>query len=381
VYLQKKLEKESNMKILFICGSLAPGRDGVGDYTRRFAGELIRQGHHASIIALNDQLVDSITDTTQETDGIDVQVLRIPAKLSAKVRFAHAGSYIEEYNPEWLSLQYVPFSFQKKGLPWGLGSRLAKIAKGRKWHVMFHELWIGMNTEVTCKFKVWGIIQREITRSILKQLHPVVIHTQTKLYQFELFNLGYNAIYLPLFGNIPVLNKQDKDGKPTKLSFVVFGGIHYGAPIAEFAKQARIYAITNNIEIEVIFIGRCGAELESWIQICKTEGLRVSVLGEQSPMILSEVLSQSNIGITSTPFLLVEKSGTVAAMLEHGLSVICVARQWTVAGFSNDNIQSNVKLFNMSVFSHDSTLNSNSEQHNTVSNVTRQLIESLTKKK
>ena len=368
------------MKILFICGSLASGRDGVGDYTRRLAGELIRQGHQTSIIALNDRLIDTLISTKQEVEGITVPVFRLPSIMSNKERFFNAGKHIEVFNPEWLSLQFVPFSFQDKGLPFGLGYQLAKIGKGRKWHVMFHELWIGMNTEATCKFKVWGIIQREITRSILKQLHPVVIHTQTKLYQFELFNLGYNVIYLPLFGNIPVLNKQDKEGKPTKLSFVVFGGIHYGAPIAEFAKQVRIYAITNNIEIEVVFIGRCGAELEIWIQICKIEGLRFSVLGEQSPMILSEVLSQSNIGITSTPFLLVEKSGTVAAMLEHGLSVICVARQWTVAGFGNDNMQSNVKLFNINDFSHDSVLNSNSEQHNTVSNVTRQLIELLTKK-
>ena len=369
------------MKILFICGSLAPGRDGVGDYTRRLAGELIRQGHQVVIIALNDRHIDTPLISKQESDGTIISVVRLPAKLKEKERYKLASNFINDFNPEWLSLQFVPFSFQDEGLPFGLGYQLAKIGgKGRKWHVMFHELWVGMNTEATCKFKVWGIIQREITRSILKQLHPVVIHTQTKLYQFELFNLGYNVIYLPLFGNIPVLNKQDKEGKPTKLSFVVFGGIHYGAPIAEFAKQVRIYAITNNIEIEVIFIGRCGAELESWIQICKTEGLRVSVLGEQSPMILSEVLSQSNIGITSTPFLLVEKSGTVAAMLEHGLSVICVARQWTVAGFGNDNMQSNVKLFNINDFSHDSVLNSNSEQHNTVSNVTRQLIELLTKK-
>lgn len=27
------------MTILFLCGSLEPGRDGVGDYTRRLAGD------------------------------------------------------------------------------------------------------------------------------------------------------------------------------------------------------------------------------------------------------------------------------------------------------------------------------------------------------
>jgi hypothetical protein len=40
------------LNIVFLCGSLQPGRDGVGVYTRRLAGEVIRQGHQASIISL-----------------------------------------------------------------------------------------------------------------------------------------------------------------------------------------------------------------------------------------------------------------------------------------------------------------------------------------
>jgi hypothetical protein len=42
------------MKVLFICGSAQPQRCGVGDYSRRLAGELIRQGHKASIVSLMD---------------------------------------------------------------------------------------------------------------------------------------------------------------------------------------------------------------------------------------------------------------------------------------------------------------------------------------
>ena len=32
------------MKIVFICGCLEPGKDGVGDYTRRLSAELIDHG-------------------------------------------------------------------------------------------------------------------------------------------------------------------------------------------------------------------------------------------------------------------------------------------------------------------------------------------------
>ena len=172
------------MKILFLCGSLELGRDGVGDYTRRLAGELIRQGHQAAIIALNDRHVEFKLDEKQEIETISVLVLRLPSSMSANERFVQAENYIQEFNPKWLSLQYVPFSFQDKGLPIGLGRKLARIGKGRNWHVMFHELWVGMNVEASFKLKIWGIIQREITSSILKQLRPLVIHTQSKLFLF-----------------------------------------------------------------------------------------------------------------------------------------------------------------------------------------------------
>ena len=54
------------MKLIFICGSLEPGRDGVGDYTRRLAGELIRQGHQIAIIALNYKIIAMITKELQK---------------------------------------------------------------------------------------------------------------------------------------------------------------------------------------------------------------------------------------------------------------------------------------------------------------------------
>ena len=42
------------MKIAFLCGSLEPGFDGVGDYVRMLASEVIVQGHQAVIVAIND---------------------------------------------------------------------------------------------------------------------------------------------------------------------------------------------------------------------------------------------------------------------------------------------------------------------------------------
>ena len=44
------------MKIAFLCGSLEPWRDGVGDYTRRLAGDLQACGHQVLVTRHDSQL-------------------------------------------------------------------------------------------------------------------------------------------------------------------------------------------------------------------------------------------------------------------------------------------------------------------------------------
>ena len=319
------------MKILFICGSLESGCDGVGDYSRRLAGELIRQGHQVALLALNDKSVKMITEEFQESEGITISVLRIPDHTSSRERFIQAAKYIDCFSPEWLSLQYVPFSFQKKGLPFRLANNLAKIGKGRKWHIMFHELWVGMDTEAPLKHFIWGKVQQQITRKIINKLFPQVMHTQSLLYQKQLNKLGFQVLHLPLFGNIPVIgaNKVEINKNKKTFTLVIFGSIHPGAPIKQFAEELISFGQKNQLNVQITFIGRSGIELENWLNVCTKNGIEVTVLGEQNPEKISDVLQHADWGISSTPLLQIEKSGTVAAMHEHGLKVICVARDWT----------------------------------------------------
>ncbi|NDP22504.1 MAG: glycosyltransferase [Paludibacter sp.] len=321
------------MKILFISGSLEPGRDGVGDYTRRLAGELIQQGNVVRVIAYNDKYISEIENIEQIADGTGIEVLRIPSKFSSKQKVECTKLFIDEFNPEWISLQYVPFAFQDKGLPFGLGSLLKKLGEGRKCHVMFHELWVGMDMEAPIKHKLWGKVQKMIIRKMIQQLSPQVIHTQTQLYQLQLENIDFQASILPLFGNIPVkCNRAEPTKNKQILSFVIFGTIHPGAPIKRFAEELTSYQNKHQLKIKLIFIGRCGVELEHWVSVCKKADIDVNVMGEQNSERISEVLSSADWGISSTPMFLSQKSGTVTAMCEHQLQVLCVARSWQVKG-------------------------------------------------
>ncbi len=320
------------MKIVFLCGSLEPACDGVGDYTRRLAGEMIRQGHQVAAVALNDTHLQELLMGRQHSEGVDLPVLRIPADWKPGLRLEYVRIWIEEFDPDWLSLQFVPFSFHPKGLSFGLGSLLKKLGKGRRWHIMFHELWVGMDINSPRKHIWWGQTQRLLIRQLIKKIKPAVVHTQTRLYQLLLLKLGVNALYLPLFSNIPLLNHSSplpvEEQKRTP-NFVLFGGIHPKAPVEEFAKEAALYAKKRE-EIGILtIIGRCGNEQSRWLSVCESAGLVVDLLGEQSPENISEVLINASIGISTTPTLLAEKSGSVAAMWAHKLPVIGISQPWS----------------------------------------------------
>jgi hypothetical protein len=365
------------MKILFLCGSAEPGKDGVGDYTRRVAGELIRQGHSCVIVAIMDKGIDSPSEELQESEFITIAILRLPFYNGYKKNCLEAKPWIDDFKPDWISLQYVPFSFNPKGLPFGFGKTIRQLSKGYKFHIMFHELWVGMNREATLKLKIWGITQRTMIRSFVKSVKPSLIHTQSKLYQWQLSKLGMDASLLPLISNIKVFCDNLKTNNSNVLRFVLFGSIHSGSPIASFGDSIVEYSTKSGKVIEIIFIGRCGLEQKKWISVFKSKKIRVKVLGEQSIQKISETLSNADLGITTTPILLTEKSGTVAAMIAHRLPILCVSKLWKVVGFSGNYTPSGIQFFQNRNLDKYLVLKKANLISNTISSISKQFSNSL----
>ncbi|MEO7310418.1 MAG: hypothetical protein ABIX01_08480 [Chitinophagaceae bacterium] len=330
------------MKIIFLCGAMEPGRDGVGDYIRRLAGELIRQDHQVAVIAINDRHIQAISDGFQDAEGAALPVLRLPVNLVAKARFELAKKWISTFQPDWISLQFVPFAFHPKGLAFGFSRQLTRLGNTHKWHIMFHELWVGMDKESGNKFACWGWLQRRLIHSIKNNLAPKLVHTQTRLYQTHLNKMGFKAQYLPLCSNIPntatnaaTIDTRVENTDKKNIVFVMFGGIHPGAPVESFAKEAAGFAAKANTSIHLLIIGRCGKEQAIWEAAWIAAGLPVTLLGEQTPERISLELSRATIGVSTTPIELAEKSGSVAAMQSHGLPVVCVSQPWEPRGLPN----------------------------------------------
>jgi len=325
------------MKILFICGSIEKGKDGVGDYTARLCASLSTLGYDVSIISFNDRYVDTNFKTVLNCEDQTIPALRLARSKGMNLKLDLAAQFIREEKPDLISLQYVVFSFNPKGLPFSLAKSLKKISNNVPWHIMFHELWVGMYKGATFKMNTWGKVQKFIIKRMVALLNPVITHTHTRLYQLKLANIGIKSNYLPLFGNVPVTAFTPHRNQR---QFVVFGGIQPEARIGDLINLNARIKEKFNYDLKLVFVGRNGDELNQWLPLLRNSGIEVVVLGEQSLDTISEILSQSVVGISTTPLLLAEKSGSVAAMREHDLIILDISRKWEVRGTDNVPIPS-----------------------------------------
>lgn len=320
--------KESKKKtILFICGCLENGKDGVGDYTRTLAHNLInKHGYNAQIAALSDNYVDD--HVFEQQDKIDI--LRISNRFTNRKRHQLLISYIHKNKPDIVSLQFVPFSFHPKGLPFRFITKISRI-KDVQWHIMFHELWVGMEKNASIKIKLLGSLQFLSIKTLIKRLKPKLIHSSNPLYIYQLKRISKACPVkeLPLLGNIR--NSCSKTASSTSnktYHIVLFAGIHHGAPINSFIHWLQKKLQPKEYSPKFTFIGNNGQFINEWIDVLSQNNIEYQVLGIQDNNTISKLLANADLGISTTPYYLSNKSGSNAAMLEHQLTVLCVARDW-----------------------------------------------------
>lgn len=371
------------MNILFVTNNFPPVVDGVGDYTYKLSQALIKYGAEVSILCSNNP---DIIKNKQVFKAEKIKVFPIiEAWDNQGVKAIENIFKNKKY--DYISLQYVPFAFQKKGLPLHLSENLKKLFPTVNWHIMFHELWVGMEKGATIKSKLHGYMQKRLIHNMIKKLKPLLINTQCKLYKHQLGQLGYDTEILPLFSNIlrdQTIPKPIEDEKEKKkMVLAIFGSIHFGAPVASFVGELLdlLESDTNQFaNVKFVFIGNCGSFIEEWTSVLKKNDIEFEITGKLSEYNIGNYLRHVDFGITTTPYILVEKSGTVAAMLEHDLNVICVARPWNVSGYELDNFTSQIGVINYQYGILEKIINkTDSYKHTSVLHIGKEFMDKLKK--
>jgi len=325
------------VNIAFLCTSLAEGRDGVGDYVRQLAAACTAQGHRCLLIALNDRNISGPTLFTS------VSEVRLSPTLSWPRRAVALAEALHAFNPDWISWQIVPYGFHPKGiLPVGV-LKLIEVVRPWRNQVMFHELWVGLSRNDPVLLRVTGMLQRRRLLTFLRRLRPSCVHTTNSAYQLALAYDGWPSELLPLFGNMPVL-PRNADSSARELAAVasiplppeprwigvIFGTIHpqwRPAPTLGFLRAAAEEAGRNMILLVIGRVGARGAELLAELSR-EPYGLHLINAGPQTPDKISLLLHAADFGIATHPWELIEKSGTTATLLEHGLPVLVPRDDW-----------------------------------------------------
>jgi hypothetical protein len=314
------------LKIAFLCGSLEHGADGVGDYAFRLAEALRIHGADCICIALNDRYVKCQNNQFHSScSASGVKCYRISAKMPWIQRKKLLRKLVASWRPDWISLQYVPYAFDNKGLPWRLLPLLRSLQPLAKWHVMAHELWVEPSEGLKNRFI--AAAQKNILRLLLHAIHPSLIHTTNSYYLHWLSTIGRSASILPLFSNIPVvLHQRRNHASEHSWVLVFFGGIHGEWNPLPFFQALEAEAINANVSsVSVVSIGNAGAYGKHlWTQLpaMMPVWMTFDLLGALPASEISRHLVAADWGVTSTPTHLLGKSGSVAAMLAHHLLVI-----------------------------------------------------------
>ena len=314
------------MKIAFICGSLENGKDGVGDYTRQLASELIKNKDSILLIALNDPFQKDIFSEVQRLGDNQIEILRIPRTLKEIERVVRAKEYIQTFKPDWISLQFVPYSFQEKGLPFSFPKAIKELGDFR-WHIMFHELWIDKPEKMS--HRLFSFLQKQIIKKVVSVLRPSLIHVSIPFNQQRLKQIHIQSQLLELFGNVPYEANPDAANlslpKSQNNTLLYFGSAPKGTYLEMVVTGINDFYKKSGKPIHLILISSESESKQTFIRRLK-EVLTpihgtITDCGFVETNILSGIMSCCTAGIARSEPHLLGKSGTAIAMLEHGLPI------------------------------------------------------------
>lgn len=184
------VNSHSGLHIVLLCNRFPPVSDGVGDYTFFLGNALAEMGHRVSVICRTQ---------ADLTASARLRVYPVIESWNAAGR-AEVLRILRDIKPDWLGLQYVPYSFDAMGLPFFLPEFMSAIRRNgiRTW-VMFHEVQV---RPWNIKSTAIGYCQRKIARDLCG--HSNTVLTSIEFYRKMLPADHGDIRVIPVGSNVPV---------------------------------------------------------------------------------------------------------------------------------------------------------------------------------
>ena len=307
-------------------------------------------GHEVFLLALNDPYC--------EENSADQGFTRLSGLRPWVERCERARSLLARFAPDIISLQFVCYGFHPRGFVGGLARDLKKVFGVTPVQITFHELWIGAETGAGLKDRVIGGVQRRGVIRLLEELRPQLALTTNPAYLALLLALPLRfkleiGERLPLFGAIPMPSENAAAARPDPATpgaawaFGIFGSLHPIWPPEPLLGRL----LATGRKISLTHAGNIGQGRQLWEKMQREYGDRIAFerLGELSVSEAAAFFARMDFGIAATPWEIIGKSASAAAMLEHGLPVVVNRddvhyRGWHEEGYSPLLIKMGVDL-------------------------------------
>ena len=278
------------MKICFIAGQKESKQCGITDYVELITQELEKLGHHIERYFIH-------KDSEELTDLPDADLY---------------------------SIQFAPYAYAKNGMPKTILNFLAKELCSKRVHLNFHEIWVGAYPRANWKEKGIGWLQKKLILGFINKCKPVWITSSNAAALDRLKQAGVPAMFLYLFGNIPYSANSKATTKGHMLKVAFFGTPYADFPYDKLGNFFSTLSKKSGKKLEIILIGRQREDAGSdhLYSLCKENKFFVERTGELSTDLISEKLQECALGVSTTPYDVIGKSGATAAMFEHGLPVL-----------------------------------------------------------
>ena len=281
------------MKICIISGPHRPGKCGISDYVDILDNELTNRKY-----ITQRSLIESPNDFFLISKDLP-----------------EADFYI---------IQFAPYSFSSSGYSGNSILQFASALSEKKVIVNFHEIWIGTYPKAKWKESLIGWKQKREILKFLELIKPNKIHSTNAAAIDRLKKEGVNAEFMYLFGNIPYSTKEGAPSNSRNLKVAFFGTLYESFPYELLGHTLSQIAelLATKIELRIIGRQRDRNSLSKLIKMGEDKAFLICETKELSPDEISQELQASSIGVSTTPFDIIGKSGATAAMLEHGLPIL-----------------------------------------------------------
>jgi glycosyltransferase involved in cell wall biosynthesis len=236
------------MKIVFITPNYPPTICGVGDHTFHLAQHFLDAGNEVHIICL---AKTKAVKTSRENiypivKQSNIECHEIPNILGTEA-VSIATKIIRAIQPNWVIVQYEPYGFQLKGLPFMMLFLYQKIkAMNIPVLTIFHEIRIRPERDI--RTKIVSFLQTKIANRLAKMSEKVV--TSIDFYAHILHGWRSKLTIIPIGSNILPIKISDFDKQALKQkygigedTFVIctFGNRDFSDHLAAFDKLEKDY--------------------------------------------------------------------------------------------------------------------------------------------